>query len=74
MVSRRGRVLVATVGLLAVAQIAYEDVLVFLGATGGAPPTVLDSPYVLVGVPLALFLAMAGILLGWAILTSKSLR
>ena len=74
MASRRGKALVASVTLLAVAQIAYEDVLVFLGATGAAGPGVADSPYVLVGVPLVLFLALAGTLLGWAIATSETLR
>ena len=74
MASRRAQAVVGTVALLAIAQIAFEDVLLFLGATGTAPPALLNSPYVLVGVPLALFLALAGTLLGWAILTSETLR
>ena len=74
MASRRARALVGTVALLAVAQIVYEDVLVFLGATGTLDPATAASPSVLVGVPLALFLALSGTLLGWAILTSETLR
>ena len=74
MASRRAQALVATVALLAVAQVVYEDVLVFLGATGTAGQGVTLPPHVLVGVPLVLFLALAGTLLGWAILTSDSLR
>ena len=71
MASRRRKAFVSVVALLALAQIAYEDVLVFLGATGSGAslPT-----WVLVGVPLVLFLALAGTLLGWAILTSETLR
>ena len=57
---------------LAVLQIVYEDVLVFLGATGGGTP--VSSPYVLVGIPLVIFLLLAGLLYGWAILGSDSLR
>lgn len=74
MMRRRAQALVAAVVLLAVAQIAIEDVLVFVGATGTSVPPIMDSPYVLVGVPLALFLALSGTLLGWAILTSETLR
>lgn len=70
----RGTALVAFVIVLAIAQIAVEDILVFLGATGTAAPAVLRSPSVMVGIPMVLFLVLAGTLLGWAILTSTTLR
>lgn len=70
----RGTALVVFVVLIAIVQIAIEDVLVFLGATGTGGPAFLRSPYVMVGVPMVLFLLLAGTLLGWAILTSTSLR
>lgn len=74
MASRRGTMLVAFVVVLAVVQIFVEDVLVFLGATGTDAPGFLNSPYVLVGVPMVLFLLIAGVLLGWAILSDDTLR
>lgn len=74
MASRRGTMLVAFVVVLAVVQILVEDVLVFLGATGTAAPGFLYSPYALVGVPMVLFLLLAGVLLGWAILSDETLR
>jgi len=64
--------MVAAVVALAVIQIAYEDVLVFLGATSGGSASL--PPMVLVGVPLVLFVLLAGVLLGWAILTDEGLR
>lgn len=74
MPSRRATALVGVVVAIAVVQIFVEDVLLFFGATGATGPTILSSPVVLIGVPFVLFLALAGILLGWAILESKSLR
>lgn len=64
--------MVGAVVALTLLQIVYEDVLVFLGATGGR--TFTNSPVVLVGVPLLIFVLLAGILLGWAILTDERLR
>ena len=63
--------MVGAVVALALLQIVYEDVLVFLGATGGS--TFTNSPLVLVGVPLLIFVLMASILFGWAILTDEGL-
>jgi hypothetical protein len=71
MANRRATAMVVTVVALAIVQIVYEDVLVFLGATGGR--TFADSPFVLVGVPLLIFLLLASILFGWAILTDEEL-
>ena len=64
--------MVGAVVALALLQIVYEDVLVFLGATGGRAFT--SSPVLLVGVPLLIFVLLAGILFGWAILTDEGLR
>lgn len=72
MPGRRGTMLVGGVVVLALVQVVYEDLLFFAGATGAAPVT--SSPYVLVGVPLVLFLLLAGLLYGWAITTSETLR
>jgi len=69
---RRATALVAAVVALAILQILYEDVLVFVGATGGSLGT--TSPALLVAVPLAIFLALAGLLYGWAILSDDTLR
>ena len=64
--------MVGAVVALALLQIVYEDVLVFLGATGS--PAFTNSPIVLVGIPLLIFVLLAGILFGWAILTDEGLR
>lgn len=53
--------------VLAVAQIAVEDVIVFLGATGAVTPRLLNSPYVLVLLPFGLFLLLAGVIWAWAL-------
>jgi len=68
----RATAFVGAAVLLAIAQIAYEDVLFFLGATGASAGGI--SPFVLVAIPLLLFLLLAGLLFGWAILTDDSLR
>jgi hypothetical protein len=69
---RRGTIQVGGVLVITVIQIAYEDVLVYLGATGG--PTPVRSPFVLVAIPLLIFWLLAGLLFGWAILGSDTLR
>lgn len=74
MPSTRLTVLVGVVAVLAVLQIAYEEVLVFLGATGTLPPGLRDSPFVMVAVPLAIALALVAILFGAAILHADTLR
>lgn len=68
----RATAFVGVAVVLAVAQVVYEDVLFFLGATGTSAGTL--APWVLVTVPLLLFLLLAGLLFGWAILTDDSLR
>lgn len=74
MASTRFRVLVGVVVSLAALQIVYEEVLVYLGATGALPPGLQDSPFVMVAVPLAIALALVGILFGAAILHADTLR
>lgn len=65
--------MVAFVVAIAVVQIAVEDVVVFLGATGSGS-AVPGSPVVMVAVPFVLFLLLAGVLYAWAIGTDDTLR
>lgn len=67
MASSRAKVLVGTVVALAVVQVFVEDVLVFVGATGGGTGAV--PPLVYVVVPGAISLLLVGLLLGWGLLS-----
>ena len=73
MPSMRARVLISFVVVIAVVQIALEDVIIFFGATG-RESTVLDSPLLMIALPFVLFLLLAGGLYGWAIGTDETLR
>lgn len=66
MANRRGKALVSFVVFIAVVQIAVEDVVVFLDATGAVGSVVPDSMYVYVGVPFISFLLLAAALFAWA--------
>ncbi len=66
MSSRMLRVLVVVVAALAVVQIAFEELIVFLGATGALPPVLSDSPLVLVAIPFTIAVSLLVILLGAA--------
>lgn len=62
------------VAVLALAMILFEDLLVFIESTGAAPSGALDSPYVLVAIPLAISLSLLAVLVGGALLQAETLR
>lgn len=70
----RAKVLVLFVGVMAVAQILLEDILLFFGTAGTGVPAVLDSPIVLVTVPLAFSLLLLGVLLAAALRSQGGFR
>lgn len=70
----RATALVGFVVVVAVVQIALEDVVIFFAATGSPGPEVLGSPVLLIAVPFVLFLLLAGVLYAWAIGTDDTLR
>ena len=55
---------VVTMGLI---QIFLEDILLFFGTTGAGVPEFLNSPLVLVAVPLGFSLVLLGVLLAAAL-------
>lgn len=63
MVSRRGKILVAFVAVMAVLQILLEDALLFIGTTGATVPMFSDSPLLLVAIPLGFSILLFGVLL-----------
>lgn len=69
MASDRAKVLGGAVVALALVQVFVEDVLVFLGATGGAPGSI--PPLVYVVIPAAISLLLVVVLLGWALFSAE---
>lgn len=74
MTSRRLKGLAAFVALLAFVQIFFEDVLIFIEATGVAPPGVLNSPLAFMAIPLIISALLVIVLIGSAILYAETLR
>ena len=74
MASRRLLALAGVVLALGMAQILYEEVLVFLEVTGSLPPGVLDSPFVMVAIPFTIAVALVLVLFGAALLDAETLR
>lgn len=74
MASTRLGALAGVVVTLAALQLVYEEVLVFLGATGALPTGLRDSPFVMVAIPLFIAVALVVVLMGAAILEADTLR
>jgi len=74
MASTRAKALVAFVVVLAFLQVAFEDIVVFLGATGGIPAGVTRSPAAMVAVPLLISTLLLVALVGGALLHTDTLR
>ena len=67
----RRTLLVGVVVSLAIIQITFEDVLVFVAATGQATP---GSPRVFIGISLVLAVVLIVLTVGVGILTDDTLR
>lgn len=74
MSTRRGSMFVGVVLILALIQVGVVNTLLFVETTGTNQGGVLGSPFVLVGVPLGIFVVLAGLLFSWAILTADTLQ
>ena len=74
MASTRLKALAGVVVALGLLQILFEDVVVFLGATGALPTGIAGSPFVMVAVPLAISVTLVLVLLGAALWHSDTLR
>lgn len=61
------KVLALFLATMALIQIFLEDVLLFSGTTGAGVPGLLDTPLVLVAVPLGFSLVLFGVLLAAAL-------
>lgn len=64
-------VFVAAMGLL---QIFYEDIIMFFATTQSGPAGVLNSPYVMIGIPLVISSLLILVLVGGPIVRSNTLR
>ncbi|MEF8757539.1 MAG: hypothetical protein V5A33_04815 [Halobacteriales archaeon] len=74
MASRRLLALAGVVLALAIAMIVYEDILLFLEATGTLPAGFADSPFLLVAIPFTLAVTLVLVLFGAALLNAETLR
>lgn len=74
MATTRLKALVGGILALAFLQVTFENVVVFLGATGQGSSGSVAAPYVLVGVPLLISLVLLCVLVGGAIWTEDVLR
>lgn len=74
MMGRRLQAIVAFVIVVAVVQIALEDLIVFLGATSTGGPAALPARYLLLSIPLTLMTVLFVVLVGSAILSSDPFR
>ncbi|MFB6197127.1 MAG: hypothetical protein ABEI52_02505 [Halobacteriaceae archaeon] len=70
MVTSRTKALVGFIAFLALLQIIFEDLMVFLGSTGRIPDGTLNSPYVMIAIPLTISLTLILVLVGSAFLYS----
>lgn len=74
MTNSRPKALVGVVLALALIQVTFENLVVFLGATGQGLSGALASPYVLAGIPLFISLVLLCVLVGAAIRSGDVMR
>jgi len=74
MPSKRLKLVGAVVIAMGALQILFEDILMFFALTGTGPSAIVNSPYVLVGIPLAISVTLLGVLVGGALLSSEPFR
>lgn len=74
MTTRGLKAIAGFVVLMAVIQIFFEDIMMFFATTGSGPPAMMNSPYVMVGIPLAISLTLLLVLIGGALIKADTLR
>ncbi|MFB6254029.1 MAG: hypothetical protein ABEI06_05420 [Halobacteriaceae archaeon] len=74
MVSLRIKALVVFVFIMAFLQIFIEDVLIFIGTTNVVSPQILNSPLVMMIIPLTFATILFVVLVGGALLSSRSIE
>ncbi|MFB6187914.1 MAG: hypothetical protein ABEI86_13760 [Halobacteriaceae archaeon] len=74
MVSLRIKALVVFVFIMAFLQIFIEDVLIFIGTTNVVSPQLLNSPLVMMIIPLTFATILFVVLVGGALLSSRSIE
>lgn len=74
MTTERMKAAVVFVAVMALLQIFFEDIMMFFAITRSGPPGLLNSPYVMVGVPLVISLSLLAVLVGGALIRSETLR
>jgi len=74
MTSFRMKTVAVFVVAMALLQIFFEDIIMFFATTRSGPPLIMNSPYVMVGIPFAISLSLLAVLIGGAIIHSETLR
>lgn len=74
MTSFRMKAVAVFVVAMALLQILFEDIMMFFATTRSGPPSIMNSPYVMVGIPLVISLSLLAVLIGGAIIHSETLR